>query len=110
MKALVLTGKEKVELQEMPAPRPGTGEVLLRVSTAGICGSDIHGFLGHSPRRKPGLILGHEAVGTVAEIGDGVSGVKMGQRVYVNPLISCGKCEACLSGRENCCASWRLLG
>src|SRR5437867_3563306 len=110
MKALVLVGKEQVEMQEVPAPRPAVEEVLLRVSTAGICGSDIHGFLGHSPRRKPGLILGHEAVGVVAELGAGVKNVRQGQRVYVNPLISCGKCEPCLSGRENCCASWRLLG
>ncbi|HEV8378706.1 MAG TPA: alcohol dehydrogenase catalytic domain-containing protein [Tepidisphaeraceae bacterium] len=110
MKALVLTGKERVEVQEMPAPQAAAGEVLLRVSTAGICGSDIHGFLGHSPRRKPGLILGHEAVGVVAELGPGVKNLRMGQRVYVNPLISCGKCEACLSGKENCCVSWRLLG
>jgi 2-desacetyl-2-hydroxyethyl bacteriochlorophyllide A dehydrogenase len=110
MKALVLTGKEKVEMQEMPAPQPAAGEVLLRVSTAGICGSDIHGFLGHSPRRKPGLILGHEAVGVVSELGSAVKDFRQGQRVYVNPLISCGKCEACGSGRENCCAHWRLLG
>jgi 2-desacetyl-2-hydroxyethyl bacteriochlorophyllide A dehydrogenase len=110
MKALVLIGKERLEMQEMPAPIPQAGEALLRVSTAGICGSDIHGFLGHSPRRKPGLVLGHEAVGVVADLGPGVKNVKAGQRVYVNPLISCGKCEACLGGRENCCASWRLLG
>ena len=71
MKALVLTGKEKVEMQEVAKPRAVEGEVLLRVSTAGICGSDIHGFLGHSPRRKPGLILGHEAVGVIAELGPG---------------------------------------
>src|SRR3954462_236335 len=102
MKALVLTGKEKVEMQDVPAPKPGIGEVLLRVSTAGICGSDIHGFLGHSPRRKPGLILGHEAVGVVEESSGWDSGFEVGQRVYVNPLISCGLCEACENGRENC--------
>src|SRR5205823_10635223 len=110
MQALVLTGKERVEMQEMPSPRAGPGEVLLKVSTAGICGSDIHGFLEHSPRRKPGLILGHEAVGVVAELGVGVKNLRGGQRVYVNPLISCGKCEACFGGKENCCANWRLLG
>src|SRR5437868_6700225 len=110
MKALVLVGKERVEMQEVPAPTPAAGEVLLRVSTAGICGSDIHGFLGHSPRRKPGLILGHEAVGIVAELGAGVKNVRMGQRVYVNPLMSCGRCGACRARRENTCAYWSLLG
>ena len=64
MKALVLTGTERVEMRDLPQPEPGPGEVLLRVSLAGICGSDVHGFLGHSPRRKPGLVLGHEAVAT----------------------------------------------
>lgn len=106
----MLVGTEKVEMQEMAAPRPRDGEVLLRVLTAGICGSDISGFLGHSPRRKPGLVLGHEAVGVVEELGDGVRNVKAGERVYVNPLISCGKCEACRKGKENTCAQWRLLG
>lgn len=110
MRALVLVGPQKVEMQEMPAPVARNGEVLLRILTAGICGSDIHGFLGHSPRRKPGLVLGHEAVGIISEFGAGVGGLKVGQRVYINPLISCGKCEACRKGRENTCAQWRLLG
>src|SRR5437868_15309451 len=107
MKALVLVGKERVEMQEVPAPTPAAGEVLLRVSTAGICGSDIHGFLGHSPRRKQGLILGHEAVGVVSEVGPGVKNFREGERVYVNPMISCGQCEACANGWEKWCASWR---
>src|SRR5215213_6140743 len=112
MKALVLTGPQRVEMQELPQPRPGPGEVLLRVSLAGICGSDVHGFLGHSPRRKPGLVLGHEAVATVAEAHPTVDGgaAIVGRRVYVNPLVSCGSCPACLSGRQNTCRSWRLLG
>jgi 2-desacetyl-2-hydroxyethyl bacteriochlorophyllide A dehydrogenase len=110
MRALVLVGVERVEMRELPAPAPQAGEVLLRVSTAGICGSDIHGFLGHSPRRKPGLVLGHEAVGVVADVGPSAEGVRVGQRVYVNPLISCGMCMACLAGRQNTCERWRLLG
>ena len=68
MKALVYVSPEKIELQEMPSPAPREGEVLLEVSSAGICGSDIHGFLGHSERRKPGLVMGHEAVARIAEV------------------------------------------
>jgi 2-desacetyl-2-hydroxyethyl bacteriochlorophyllide A dehydrogenase len=110
MKAAVLTGVEQVEMRDIPDPVPQAGEVLLRVSAAGICGSDIHGFLGHSPRRKPPLVLGHEAVGVVAHAHPSVTGLPVGQHVYVNPLISCGMCPACLAGRQNTCADWRLLG
>ena len=110
MRALVLTGVGKLEMQDVPEPAAGEGEVLVRVTSAGICGSDIHGFLGHSPRRRPPLVLGHEAVGTVAAVHSSVKGFTEGQRVYVNPLISCGSCPACRSERENTCASWRLLG
>jgi 2-desacetyl-2-hydroxyethyl bacteriochlorophyllide A dehydrogenase len=110
MKALVLVGVEQMEMRELPVPTPQSGEVLLSVSTAGICGSDIHGFLGHSPRRRPPLVLGHEAVGVVAEAHPSVDGVRAGRRVYVNPLISCGTCTACLAGRQNTCDRWRLLG
>src|SRR5688500_2489024 len=112
MKALVLTGPQRVEMRELPQPEPGPGEVLLRVSLAGICGSDVHGCLGHSPRRKPGLVLGHEAVATVAEAHPSVTNGEalLGRRVYVNPLISCGACPACTSGRQNTCRSWRLIG
>jgi 2-desacetyl-2-hydroxyethyl bacteriochlorophyllide A dehydrogenase len=112
MKALMLTGTQRVEMRDLPQPEPGPGEVLLRVSSAGICGSDVHGFLGHSPRRKPGLVLGHEAVATVAGAHPGVAEADalVGRRVYVNPLISCGSCAACMSGRQNTCRSWRLIG
>jgi 2-desacetyl-2-hydroxyethyl bacteriochlorophyllide A dehydrogenase len=110
MKALVLTGPEMLEMRDLPEPTAGEGEVVVRVSSAGICGSDIHGFLGHSPRRRPPLVLGHEAVGTVSAVHPSVSDVAAGQRVYINPLISCGTCDACRNGRENTCASWRLLG
>ena len=68
MKALVYTGPERVEIQDVPAPTPQPGEALLRIHASGICGSDIHGFLGHSERRKPGLILGHEAVATIEKV------------------------------------------
>lgn len=110
MKALVYTELRRVELRELDMPRPGAGEVLVRVAATGICGSDVHGFLGKSARRKPGLVLGHETVGTVAEIGEGVEPSLVDQRVSVNPLITCKRCPACLAGRHNVCADWRLIG
>jgi 2-desacetyl-2-hydroxyethyl bacteriochlorophyllide A dehydrogenase len=79
---------------------PPGDEVEIRIQVSGVCGSDISGFLGHSARRKPPLVLGHELVGW----GPG------GKRVVANPLISCGSCSACLAGAQNLCPSWRLLG
>jgi threonine dehydrogenase-like Zn-dependent dehydrogenase len=100
MRALVYNSPRQVELQDRPRPRPAAGESEIAVSVAGICGSDISGFLGHSRRRIPPLVLGHELVGRRQD----------GQRVVANPLISCGHCKACLSGAQNLCSSWRLLG
>jgi 2-desacetyl-2-hydroxyethyl bacteriochlorophyllide A dehydrogenase len=110
MKALVYTGPGRVEIQDVAKPAVGPGEALLEIHASGICGSDIHGFLGHSERRKPGLILGHEAVGTIAEAHPSVTGWKPGQRVVVNPLMACGSCAACLAGKQNLCATWKILG
>jgi threonine dehydrogenase-like Zn-dependent dehydrogenase len=110
MRALVYTGPGRVEIQEVARPAAGSGEALLEVQVAAVCGSDIHGFLGHSERRKPGLILGHEAVATIAEVHPSVAGWEAGQRVVVNPLITCGACAACLAGRQNLCAQWKVLG
>lgn len=100
MRALVFSAINKVELQQLPRPVPRTGEVLVSVEIAGICGSDITGFLGHSNRRRPPLVLGHELVGHLED----------GRRVVVNPLITCGGCRRCLEGRQNVCKQWSLLG
>jgi threonine dehydrogenase-like Zn-dependent dehydrogenase len=110
VKALVYTGPGRVEIQDVAKPTAGPGDVLLGIEVAAVCGSDIHGFLGHSERRKPGLVLGHEAVGTIQEVHPSVGGWKAGQRVVVNPLITCGACPACLAGRQNLCAQWKVLG
>lgn len=110
MRALVYVAPEKVELQHVPDPVPRPGEVLLGVSAAGICGSDIHGFLGHSERRRPGLVMGHETVARILDAHPGVEGWRPGQRVCFNPLLSCGTCPACLAGRQNLCPSWRIFG
>ena len=100
MRALVYTGKEKVELLERPRPAANAGEEEIAVELSGICGSDMSGFLGHSPRRKPPLTLGHELTGWRRD----------GKRVVANPLVSCGKCARCLAGAQNLCVEWRLLG
>ena len=101
MKALVYVGPETMEVQNVPDPGVGPGEVLLEISAAGICGSDIHGFLGHSERRKPGLVMGHETVARIAEVHPSVKGWRVSERVSFNPLVSCRACPACLEGRQN---------
>lgn len=100
MRALVYTAPGKVEMQERPRPDPQKGEEEIAVEVAGVCGSDISGFLGHSALRRPPLVLGHELVGRLRD----------GRRVVANPLVSCGRCGACLSGAQNLCDSWTLLG
>lgn len=100
MRALVYTAPGQVAMEDRPRPRAVDGEIEIAVTAAGICGSDISGFLGHSRRRIPPLVLGHELVGRTSE----------GRRVVANPLISCGRCTACLGGAQNLCSSWRLLG
>jgi threonine dehydrogenase-like Zn-dependent dehydrogenase len=110
MKALVYVAPERMEIQDVPEPLPTADEVLLKVSAAGVCGSDLHGFLGHSARRKPGLVMGHEAVAMILEVHPSVSGWRRGQRVCFNPLLSCGACRACLEGRQNLCPTWTLFG
>ena len=110
MKALVYTGPGRVEIQDVAKPTVERGDALLEIDASAICGSDIHGFLGHSERRKPGLVLGHEAVATIEELHPSVTGWQRGQRVVVNPLIACGACAACLAGKQNLCANWKVIG
>lgn len=100
MRALVYTAVRVVEMQERERPKPLAGEAVVTVEAAGICGSDMSGFLGHSRRRLPPLVLGHELVGRLAD----------GRRVVANPLVSCRRCSACLGGALNLCSTWRLLG
>jgi L-iditol 2-dehydrogenase len=103
VKALVYTGPNAIELREVPDPSPEPGEVLVRVEAVGICGSDMHAYHGHDSRRPAPLVLGHEAAGRV------LTGPKAGRRVTVNPLVTCGACEACLSGRAHLCGSREIL-
>ncbi len=104
MKALVYTANEEMTFRDEPDPEPQAGDALVAIESVGICGSDMHAYLGHDSRRVPPLILGHEAVGSV------MAGERAGQRVVLNPLITCGVCNECLGGRQNLCAERDLIG
>ena len=103
MKALVYDGVETLGYRDVPDPTPGDGEHLIRVEAVGICGSDMHAYLGHDARRPAPLILGHEAAGIIQ------GGPRDGTRVTVNPLVNCGTCAACISGRENLCPDRQII-
>jgi 2-desacetyl-2-hydroxyethyl bacteriochlorophyllide A dehydrogenase len=108
MKALVYTQPNEVQLQERPLPELAAGEVVLKIEAVGICGSDMHAWHGHDPRRKPGLVLGHEFVGRIEQ--SAAPGFAIGTRFTGNPLITCGVCEFCIQGRNNLCAHRTMVG
>ncbi|MEP2533158.1 alcohol dehydrogenase catalytic domain-containing protein [Shimia sp.] len=103
MKALVYEGVETLTFRDVPDPTPGPDEQLIRISAVGICGSDMHAYLGHDDRRPAPLILGHEAAGVI------VGGARDGERVTINPLVTCGSCYACENGRENLCPTRQII-
>jgi len=104
MKALVYTGTQALEVRDVSEAEPLAGQCIVDISHCGICGSDMHAYHGHDARRVPPLVLGHEAVGVVR------NGRFGGQRVAINPLMACGRCALCLSGREHLCAERELIG
>jgi 2-desacetyl-2-hydroxyethyl bacteriochlorophyllide A dehydrogenase len=110
MRALVYLGPRRMEVEERPDPSPGPGEVLIRSRASAICGSDLHGFREASPRRIPPLVMGHETVGEIAAVGEGVDRARVGERVVLKPILSCGVCARCRDGAINLCASGRLVG
>ena len=103
MKALVYTGIETLELRDVPDPSPAKDECLVRVESVGICGSDMHAFLGHDDRRPAPIILGHEVAGVVE------SGQHTRARVTVNPLVTCGACRYCVAGQDNLCPQRQII-
>jgi alcohol dehydrogenase len=112
MLAAVFQGKNDLRVQEVPRPHPGVGEAVIRVKFTTICGTDIHILKGEYPV-QPGLIIGHEAVGVIEELGEGVSGYKRGERVLVGAITPCGQCRACLTGHLSQCghgAGYEALG
>ena len=110
MKALVLTEYNHLEIQNVPEPRIAADEVLVAVKACGICGSDVHGMDGSTGRRRPPIIMGHEASGVIAEAGPEVQGWTVGDRVTFDSTIYCRRCRFCAAGQINLCDNRRVLG
>ena len=110
MRALMYIGTRQMEMQDVPEPQAVSGTVVLKVGAASICGSDLHGFLGMSKKRVPPLVMGHEFTGQVIEIGGGVEHLAIGDRVTVNPILSCGHCVECQRGRSSICPKRTVIG
>lgn len=113
MQLATLSAVATISLTQVATPQPGAGEVLVRLRAVGICGSDVHyyldGRIGDAICDFP-FVLGHEPAGEVVAIGEGVSGLAVGQRVALEPALPCGHCPQCLAGRANCCPQVRFLG
>lgn len=111
MRALVFRGANQIGIEQVPIPKPGPGEAVIRVTLTTICGTDLHILRGEYPV-KPGLTIGHEPVGVIHELGIGVTGYKLGDRVLVGAITPCGQCIDCLSGHLSQCGGpiggWRF--
>lgn len=110
MKALVLKDYRRFAVEDFAVPVLQSDEVLVRVRACGICGSDVHGMDGSSGRRIPPIIMGHEAAGEIAQVGNGVTGWKAGDRVTFDSTVYCGDCWYCRRGKINLCENRRVLG
>jgi threonine dehydrogenase-like Zn-dependent dehydrogenase len=102
MRATIFHGKDHIAVEEVPRPHAGVGEAVIRVTLTTICGTDLHILRGEYPV-KPGLVIGHEPVGVIEELGLGVTGYEIGDRVLVGAITPCGQCLACLSGHLSQC-------
>ena len=110
MRAAVFLGEGKIEIRDVPVPAPGDGEALLRVTVAGVCGTDAHIYTGEVRNAVPPVVLGHEITGEVVETGRGVVRFRRGDRAAVDPFVPCGRCEYCREGEERFCANERFFG
>lgn len=109
MKAAVFKEPGRIVLERRPVPRAGPGEAVIKVTLTTICGTDVHILKGEYPV-APGLIVGHEPVGTIAELGPGVEGYRVGQRVVVGAITPCGQCHPCLEGHQSQCGGHAIGG
>jgi L-iditol 2-dehydrogenase len=110
MKAMVFVGPGEMTVMDRPDRPPGPDEVVVAVHASGICGSDVHGYLGLTGRRQPGMVMGHEAAGDVIELGPDVAGLAKGTRVALRSILGCGRCDLCQRGQPNVCEQRQGLG
>ncbi|WP_313129121.1 Zn-dependent oxidoreductase [Pseudescherichia vulneris] len=110
MKSIVIQKPNELVIEERSVPTPAAGEVRVKIKLAGICGSDSHIYRGHNPFAKYPRVIGHEFFGVIDAVGDGVDQARLGQRVSVDPVISCGHCYPCSVGKPNVCTSLVVLG
>ncbi|MGU3522872.1 Zn-dependent oxidoreductase [Enterobacteriaceae bacterium C23F] len=110
MKSIVIRQPNEMVIEEREIPAPGEGEVRVKIKLAGICGSDSHIYRGHNPFAKYPRVIGHEFFGLIEAVGEGVSKARIGERVSVDPVISCGHCYPCSVGKPNVCTSLVVLG
>ncbi len=110
MKSIVIQKPNELVIEERPVPTPTAGEVRVKIKLAGICGSDSHIYRGHNPFAKYPRVIGHEFFGVIDAVGEGVDEARLGQRVSVDPVISCGHCYSCSVGKPNVCTSLVVLG
>ena len=110
MKSIVIKKPSELVIQEGTIPEPGAGEVRVKIKIAGICGSDSHIYRGHNPFARYPRVIGHEFFGIIDAIGEGVTDKSIGQRVCIDPVISCGHCYPCSVGKPNVCTSLVVLG
>ena len=103
-------GPNRMTVEERPEPSAGPGEVVVRSEAAGICGSEVEGYLGMMSNRVPPLVMGHEFAGEVIAAGEGVDRAWIGKRAAVNPIVGCGRCRYCRHGRRNLCPDRYLVG
>ncbi len=112
MLAAVYHGPNDLRVEEVPIPEIGRGEILVKVISASICGTDLRIFHGHHRKYPPATVRipGHEVIGTIARLGEGVGGYSVGQRVFCAPKTGCGHCPQCISGNNNLCATYDAIG
>lgn len=110
MKALVYYGPRDIRVSEIEEPKVNKGEVLVKVEACGICGSDVHGYLGVTGRRIPPMVMGHEFTGIVQYLGEDVEDISIGDRVVVYPARFCSRCEFCRVGLTNLCINRTVFG
>jgi 2-desacetyl-2-hydroxyethyl bacteriochlorophyllide A dehydrogenase len=110
MKAAIFNGAHQIEIQDIPVPQPAAGQVLIKIVGCGVCGTDAHIFSGQLNVARPPVVLGHEITGVIEEVGRDVKRFKVGQSVSVDPVIACGTCEFCHTGRTNLCANQTTIG